>query len=146
MQFRTSSLLPFLLWTSSTSAFVPSSTRSSSPLPSTTSLYFGIPDFLTPKSQKKEEDKVAAVPKEEKKIGFSGVLQLITAGMGAPFLGDFEGVDEETGKFMFSLEANNLVDENGNSKQTQMPYFENGWVDPEDEKRAAEGFKFPWQK
>ena len=27
---------------------------------------------------------------------------------------------------MFSLEANNLVDENGNSKQTQMPYFENG--------------------
>jgi len=41
-------------------------------------------------------------------------------------LGDFEGVDEETGKFMFSLEANNLVDENGNSKQTSMPYFENG--------------------
>ena len=30
------------------------------------------------------------------------------------------------GKMMFSLEANNLVDENGNSKQTQMPYFENG--------------------
>ena len=150
MQFRTISLLPCLLWASTTSAFVPSSTRSSSPLPSTstttTSLYFGIPDFLTPNSQKKEEVVVAADPKEEKKIGMSGVLQLITAGMGAPFLGDFEGVDEETGKFMFSLEANNLVDENGNSKQTQMPYFENGWVDPEDEKRAAEGFKFPWQK
>jgi hypothetical protein len=31
--------------------------------------------------------------------------------MGSPFLGDFEGVDKETGKFMFSLEANNLVDE-----------------------------------
>ena len=32
----------------------------------------------------------------------------------------------QDGKMMFSLEANNLVDENGNSKQTQMPYFENG--------------------
>ena len=45
------------------------------------------------------------------KIGLSGLLQLITAGMGSPFLGDFEGVDKETGKLMFSLEANNLVDE-----------------------------------
>lgn len=84
--------------------------------------------------------------KEEKKIGLSGALQLITAGLGAPFLGDYQGVDKETGKFMFSLEANNLVDEDGNSKQTKMPYFESGWVDPEDEKRAQEGFKFPWQK
>ena len=47
---------------------------------------------------------------------------------------------------MFSLEANNLVDENGESIQTKAKYFENGWVDPEDEKRAKEGFKFPWQK
>jgi hypothetical protein len=31
--------------------------------------------------------------------------------MGSPFLGDFEGVDKETGKLMFSLEANNFVDE-----------------------------------
>jgi hypothetical protein len=38
------------------------------------------------------------------------------------------------------------VDEEGQSKQTKMPYFENGWVDPEDEKRAKEAFKFPWQK
>ena len=42
---------------------------------------------------------------------------------------------------MFSLEANNLMDENGKSKQTQMPFFEDGWIDPDDE-----GFKFPWQK
>jgi hypothetical protein len=27
---------------------------------------------------------------------------------------------------MFSLEANNLTDEDGNSKQTSMPYFESG--------------------
>jgi hypothetical protein len=58
---------------------------------------------------------------------------------------------------MFTLEANNLVDENGNSKQTQMPYFENGWVEEEDESQIAKkkkengsssssGFKFPWQQ
>ena len=49
---------------------------------------------------------------------------------------------------MFSLEANNLVDEDGNSKQTQMPYFENGWVEEvdESEKKSGGGFKFPWQK
>lgn len=66
------------------------------------------------------------------KIGLSGLLQLITAGMGSPFLGDFEGVDKETGKLMFSLEANNLVDEKGESKQVKMPYFEQGWVSEED--------------
>ena len=39
----------------------------------------------------------------------------------------------------------------GNSKQTQMPYFESGWVDPEDLKKEEArkagkggGFKFPW--
>jgi len=69
--------------------------------------------------------------------------------MGAPFLGDYQGMDEETGKMMFSLEANNLVDEDGNSKQTQMPYFENGWVEEEDDKTSSKssgGFKLPWQK
>ena len=47
---------------------------------------------------------------------------------------------------MFSLEANNLVDENGQSKQTQMPYFENGWVEEKDESAKNGGFKFPWEK
>jgi hypothetical protein len=28
----------------------------------------------------------------------------------------------------------------------QTPFFEEGWVDPEDEKKSKEGFKFPWQK
>lgn len=37
---------------------------------------------------------------EKKSIGLSGLFQLITAGMGSPFLGDFEGVDEETGKIV----------------------------------------------
>ena len=54
----------------------------------------------------------------------------------------------QDGKMIFTLEANNLVDENGNSKQTQMPYFENGWVEEKDESDAKSGgvFKFPWQK
>eukprot|EP00814_Leptocylindrus_danicus_P021159 CAMPEP_0116033022 /NCGR_PEP_ID=MMETSP0321-20121206/18666_1 /TAXON_ID=163516 /ORGANISM="Leptocylindrus danicus var. danicus, Strain B650" /LENGTH=131 /DNA_ID=CAMNT_0003508867 /DNA_START=62 /DNA_END=457 /DNA_ORIENTATION=+ len=89
---------------------------------------------------------------EKKSIGLSGLFQLITAGMGSPFLGDFEGVDEETGKFMFSLEANNLVDENGESRQTKAAYFESGWVSEEDmekerkKKESGGGFKFPWDK
>jgi hypothetical protein len=101
-------------------------------------LHFGIPSF-TPKDP---QDKGKGGDASEKKIGLSSVIQLITAGAGAPFLGDFEGVDKETGRFMFSLEANNLVDEDGNSKQTQMPYFESGWVDPDD----SAGFKWPWEK
>lgn len=112
-----------------------------------TCLNFGIPTFGQNKNDDDDDGKKGE--KKEKKIGAEGLLQLITAGMGAPFLGDFEGVDEESGKFMFSLEANNLVDEKGESKQTSMPYFESGWVDPEDlakeEKRKNEGFKFPWQ-
>lgn len=89
---------------------------------SATQLNFGIPKSFLPKDD--EENKIEALPKKE--MSLSGIVQLITAGAGAPFLGDYEGVDEETGKFMFSLEANNLVDENGNSKQTQAAYFENG--------------------
>ncbi|KAL7569023.1 hypothetical protein ACA910_021306 [Epithemia clementina (nom. ined.)] len=133
------------------------SSRSSS----TTQLAFGIPKFLTPKNESEESigggakainKKKSAGGKdaEKAKIGLSGILQLITAGAGAPFLGDFEGVDKESGKFMFSLEANNFVDEEGRSKQTQMPYFESGWVDPEDQAKAdarkGQGFKFPWDK
>lgn len=121
------------------------SSRRSTAIATPTALHFGIPSFFTPKDDD-NKDNGDGKPPEEKKIGAAGLVQLITAGMGAPFLGDYQGVDEETGKMMFTLEANNLVDEKGRSKQTQMPYFESGWVDPEDEKRAAEGFKFPWQK
>mmetsp|Transcript_6095 Transcript_6095/g.9348 ORF Transcript_6095/g.9348 Transcript_6095/m.9348 type:complete len:143 (+) Transcript_6095:143-571(+) len=111
---------------------------------SNTALSFGIPSFGAKEDEKK--DNKGKEDGEEKKIGLSGLAQLITAGMGSPFLGDFEGVDEETGKMMFSLEANNLVDEKGQSKQTSMPYFESGWVDPEDMEKEGEGFKWPWDK
>ncbi|GFH54471.1 hypothetical protein CTEN210_10947 [Chaetoceros tenuissimus] len=112
----------------------------------TTQLNFGIPTFGGNKGDEESKPDFQG-DKPEKKIGMSGLVQLITAGMGSPFLGDFEGVDEETGKMMFSLEANNLVDENGQSKQTSMPYFESGWVDEEDLKKEEErkskgGFKF----
>jgi hypothetical protein len=73
-----------------------------------TQLHFGIPTFGS-KDDKKDDKK----KDDDKKISFSGLIQVITAGMGAPFLGDYEGIDEETGKMMFSLEANNLVDEVG---------------------------------
>ena len=74
-------------------------------------LHFGLPSWFTPPEPAEttatatdvnNQDNPAVVP--EPKISMSGVIQLITAGLGAPFLGDFEGVDKETGKFMFSLE------------------------------------------
>merc|ERR1711957_866375 len=114
-----------------------------------TELFFGIPTFFQPENDDGGDDDDSNKGKskdpklEKKKIGLEGLFQLITAGAGAPFLGDYQGVDEETGNFMFSLEANNLVDEDGKSKQTSMPYFESGWVDPKDlekeEKRKREG-------
>eukprot|EP00979_Chaetoceros_neogracilis_P006825 scaffold1388_cov267-Chaetoceros_neogracile.AAC.62 len=111
-----------------------------------TQLQFGIPTFGAGKD-KKEVTAPSDSNEPEKKIDLSGLIQLITAGMGSPFLGNFEGVEKDTGKMMFSLEANNLVDEDGESKQTKMPYFESGWVDEADlekekQKKANGGFKF----
>lgn len=56
-----------------------------------TKLGFGIPGFGGG-SNKDDTDEGSEKPK--KKISAGGLVQLITAGMGAPFLGDFEGVDE----------------------------------------------------
>ena len=77
-------------------------------------LYFGIPTFgaKDPNSSSNDNSKKAGGDDaDEKKISAAGLIQLITAGLGSPFLGEFEGIDPETGNFMFSLEANNLVDE-----------------------------------
>jgi len=139
-----SAVLLFLAVVASSSAFVSKTplqgARAAPQSTSQSALYFGIPTF-----QPKKDD--SSNDKEEKKINKSGFIQLLTAGMGSPFLGEYEGTDKETGKMMFSLEANNLVDENGESKQTKMPYFESGWVDEQAEQRRKEnGFKFPWQK
>jgi hypothetical protein len=138
------SLTSVLLFAVAAEGFAPQSREvfSLASIRTTTTLDFG----LFPSS--KDDDKSSSEKKkgEGKDIGLKGLAQLITAGMGAPFLGDFQGVDKETGKLMFTLEANNLVNEKGESKQTSMPYFENGWVDPEDLKKQEAGFKFPWQK
>ena len=91
----------------SADAFVSRTAVQTSTTREDSALYFGIPTF----GAKDDSNKDSKDEEPEKKIGLSGLAQLITAGMGSPFLGDFEGVDKETGKFMFSLEANNLVDE-----------------------------------
>ena len=108
-------LLCLSLMALGSNAFVPQACRA----PSTTQVSFGF--FPSADEGESSDEKL-----EKKDIGLKGLAQLITAGMGAPFLGDYQGVDKESGKFMFSLEANNLVDENGNSKQTSMPFFESG--------------------
>ena len=115
-------LITLALATNGSIAFSPcvptkSVVTSSTSATSSTQLYFGIPTFGAGQNKNNNDDNTSGENKKnenaipEKKIGLSGLAQLITAGMGSPFLGDFEGVDKETGKFMFSLEANNLVDE-----------------------------------
>eukprot|EP00596_Hydrurales_sp_CCMP1899_P001811 CAMPEP_0119035194 /NCGR_PEP_ID=MMETSP1177-20130426/2141_1 /TAXON_ID=2985 /ORGANISM="Ochromonas sp, Strain CCMP1899" /LENGTH=107 /DNA_ID=CAMNT_0006993161 /DNA_START=218 /DNA_END=541 /DNA_ORIENTATION=- len=65
---------------------------------------------------------------EKPKFTFSKLIQLIGLGAGAPMLGEFRGMDEN-GKMMFELEANNLVDSEGNSLQTKKKYFRDGYVE-----------------
>ena len=55
------------------------------------SLSFGFNGLGT--SDEKEETSVEA-ENTEKKISAGGLFQLITAGMGAPFLGDYQGVSD----------------------------------------------------
>jgi len=107
---------------------------------SSTKIHFGIPTFGggDNKDEESKDKKIVDGSEPEKKIGMSGLFQLITAGMGSPFLGDYQGVDKETGNMMFTLEANNFMDENGDSPQLLAKHFEDGWVDEEEEKRKKE--------
>ena len=54
-------------------------------------MQFGFNGLGSPSSDDSEKD---AADKPEKKISAGGLVQLITAGMGAPFLGDYQGVDD----------------------------------------------------
>lgn len=56
------------------------------------------------------------------------LAQLMAMGAGAPMLGEFKEMDEN-GKMIFELEANNLVDSEGNSIQTKAKYFTDGYVE-----------------
>ena len=59
-----------------------------------TKLNFGFNGLGSP-----PDDGKADADKPEKKITARGLLQLITAGMGAPFLGDYQGVDSVSERF-----------------------------------------------
>ncbi len=74
-----------LILVSSSAAFIAPAARGVV----STKLGFGFNGMGSPKPS---EDETEDMP--EKKIGAAGLLQLITAGMGAPFLGDYQGVDE----------------------------------------------------
>jgi hypothetical protein len=68
-------------------------TTSTSTTTTTTVLSFGLPTFGGDSKKKDDGDdnKEKKDPKLEKtSIGLKGLVQLITAGAGAPFLGDFE--------------------------------------------------------
>jgi len=74
-----------------------------------------------------------AEEKRPAKISMSGLRDLMALGVGAPNLGTFTGVDEETGTMNFELDENRFISKNGkeygsfdNSKGT---YFEAGEVD-----------------
>ena len=61
-----------------------------------TKLNFGFNGLGSP-----PDDTKAVVDEPEKKITGRGLFQLIAAGMGAPFLGDFEGVDNVSSLYIF---------------------------------------------
>mmetsp|Transcript_24744 Transcript_24744/g.41249 ORF Transcript_24744/g.41249 Transcript_24744/m.41249 type:complete len:149 (-) Transcript_24744:619-1065(-) len=79
---------------------------------------------------------------EETKKGFTfaGLVQLIAMGAGAPGLGEYKGTDE-SGRMLFELEANNLVDSDGEVRQTKGKFFNEGYVES-DFKTKPPGF---WQ-
>ena len=81
------------------------------------------------KNKNEEEDNS---PKALPKIGLGALVQLVTMGAGAPSLGEFKRW--EGTKAIFELEANNLVDSEGNSLQLKKKYFLDGYVEDEGEK------------
>lgn len=72
---------------------------------------------------------------EKKKSFIAGLAQLVAMGAGAPMLGEFEKFDDN-GRAIFKLEANNLVDANGEVIQTRAKFFNDGWTDSSEEALA----------
>ncbi len=66
---------------------------------------------------------------KSKPLTIGSVIQLVLMGAGAPGLGEYKGTDPETGKMMFELEANNLVDSKGNDIQQRGKFFKDGWTE-----------------
>jgi len=91
--------------------------------------FFGKPEEPQSQSGAPEEE-------SEKKPGITmqGLMELVMLGAGAPNLGKFTGVDEETGTLNFELEKNNFksktTGKNYNSFDNRDgTYFEAGYVD-----------------
>lgn len=78
--------------------------------------------------------------KDPNKFTIGGLIQLVMMGAGAPSLGEYKRTDE-TGRMIFELEANNLTDKDGTSKQTKAKYFIDGYVEDSATEKAP-GF---WQ-
>lgn len=76
----------------------------------------------------------------EKKLSLSGIAQLIGFGAGAPVLGEYKGTDPTTGKMFFELEANNLVDSEGNDVQMKGKFFKDGWTEESNDAIKPPGF------
>lgn len=70
---------------------------------------------------------------KSKGLTIGGLVQLVLMGAGAPGLGEYKGTDPTTGKMMFELEANNLVNSKGEDIQTKAKFFKEGWVEGSDE-------------
>ena len=70
---------------------------------------------------------------------WTGLAQLMTMGAGAPSLGEFKEIDDR-GRAIFELEANNLVDAEGNVIQTRAKFFESGYTAGSEEDIKAPGF------
>lgn len=73
------------------------------------------------------QPEVLPVKEQKKGFGIGQLLQLISMGAGAPMLGEFERIDE-SGRAIFKLEANNLVDADGNVIQTRARNFNEGYT------------------
>ena len=85
------------------------------------------------RAQDKQADEPEDTDERKGKITMDGLRDLVALGLGAPNLGTFKGVDEETGALKFELDENRFITKDGkeygsfdNSKGT---YFESGEVD-----------------
>lgn len=93
---------------------------------------------VTPKKDTSSVSSEGAI--DPKKFTVGGLIQLIMMGAGAPSLGEYKRTDEN-GRMIFELEANNLTDKDGTSKQTKAKYFTDGYVEDANADKAP-GF---WQ-
>ena len=97
-------------------------------------------DAMRMKSNDKNNDRNSSEDKSERQPNFwTGLAQLVTMGAGAPSLGEFKEIDDR-GRAIFELEANNLVDADGNVIQTRAKFFESGYVADSEEDIKAPGF------